>query len=283
MKKLLILLAIIACRASVRADDSASGIVVDRHGTPIPGVKISGRNGEATAITDMTGRFAIDSDSLPRKLTAIYPGYQSVSKRAGKEMIITLSPRTWWNAVPDHYQWFGGITVTTPTASLQSFKDSKNPAYGIRVGILKEWGAYANVSTSFCFESGEPSCSGDFYAFESEADFSTFLIGVGGIRRLWSPFHLYAGIGYINSNCVYDCFDETEKETTMRSCKVSSVYGEAGIMFRVNSFMINAGIIFHPELKPDTPDTDISDKELFVPNSSAMRSTGIQFGIHYIF
>lgn len=283
MKKIFVLMTLAACCASAWADDIATGVVVDKHGTPIPGVKVADRNGSESVLTDMTGRFSFGSDSTLKKITAMYPGYQSVTRRAGKDMVITLSPRTWWNAVPDRYQWFGGVTVATPTGTFRTFSRPKSLSYGLRVGLLKEWGAYFNVATSFCFDGGEPQASGEFYALDAKADFSTFQIGIGGIRRLWSPFHVYVGLGYINSRCVYDCLNQAGEDVTMRSCSVSSVYGEAGIMFRINSIMISAGAIFHPAMKADGSDADMHEKELFVPNSSAIRSTGIQFGIHYIF
>lgn len=293
MKQLLVFLALMACLTGAWAQDTApvTGVVTDGHGVPIPGAKVCDCKGDAATTTDMKGRFVLESDRDIKKVTALYPGYVARTRRAGNDMTIRLRPLNWWTTPPDRYRWFVGVTAGTPMMTLRTFSRPKSLDYGIRVGVLKEWGYYVNASMSFFnhddgpLTTSNPMVDEQYYANGAKADFKTMRLGLGAIRRLGCPIHLYLGVGYVGSRAVYECISSADGSTSYRNaCSVGSVYGDLGLMLRMNRFMVSAGLTAHPAMKPNVEYGNPElEEQLFVPDSRLMRTMGVQFGVHYIF
>lgn len=245
MKKILFMAFALFSVFSIGAQNTYTGTVVDKKGYPVPGARVGNAKGAQTAYTDMNGRFRLNSETPIKQLEVAYPGYQTAKEKTHADMVVTLGTASKWGA-PTRYQWFLGVTATTPNIFISSFKQPENIAWGLRFGCLKNWGFYGNVSSSLHFDyhgDGDLREHGNNFGYRVKPDYSTLIGSVGVIRRLWSPLHIYVGAGYLYSTCSYDLqYAYHDYSDNCVSYRDHHFYPEAGLMLRLRNVMLEAGV-----------------------------------------
>ncbi len=124
----------------------------------------------------------------------------------------------------------------------------KVPSYGIMLGIVKKWGAYAKVMHSFnsvstdltCDESGNMNGESQKGWFTGEKDSSRFSITGGVMYRVALPVYFYLGAGYGYKKLAWETEGGNWAEVSDHSTK--GLESEVGVIFRIKNFAMSAGI-----------------------------------------
>ena len=265
MKKLLVLLLLTGACVSVSAQTTkeVKGIVTDKNGTPLPGVKIEGKGENETAITDVDGTFNMEVSSKRKSLTAIYPGLMNNKKKL-KENIDSLTfkmkkeePGRW------HFSALYGYHFNYSVSSL-----------ALMFGRMKNWGWYAKYIIDL-----KPAKYTVFHSYSA---------CFGLTKKLFDNIYAYAGGGFFLENGEYtDTRTQTYRYINARNGGSYSYYTDThtvlvaeaedsngflvdlGMMYRIKHITINGGFNWRNAL-----DGEVNTKK---------SSIGIQIGAGYTF
>lgn len=236
MKRLIaILAAAFALLPTVWAQETVTGIVVDKNGNPLPGVKIEIPGTPDQTISDLDGSFSISlSNPSKRKLLASYAGMNSRKMKLKDGMKIKMSESNWWTQKPDEWNWFVDAVVAIPNTPGQDFM---NPAYGLMVGRVKKFGYYVKgVTNTF----GDKTIGNDydFQGFVENEKSTYWSVSGGGIIRLGCPIHLYVGAGYAN----YKVIAENLSGDKFHFRNQNNFVFDLGLMLRIKQVTLSLGI-----------------------------------------
>lgn len=240
MKKAIIaFLAMTGVLLPTMAQETVTGVVVDKKGNPIPGVWIEVPNSDGPTITDLDGTFTINCNNPGKnKLTASYAGMTSRKMKLKDGMRIKMSENS-WRTPPSEWNTFVEAVVALPTCEWGEYRAVNRPAFGLMAGRVKKWGYYVKGVTNFF---APHDTHGDFYNKEVLLDKQTYeywSVTAGGMIRLGCPLHFYAGAGYSDykykvrslSGTWYDVNDYNQGAFTV----------DLGFMFRIKKFTISVG------------------------------------------
>lgn len=219
---------------SLSAQNKVSGTVTDKKGNPIPGAKVEIKGGTESTITELDGTFTLDSKIPVRKVKVYYVGMQPKEQKVKPEMLIKMSESSWWREKPDKYRWLVGVQMAVPD------NDEFKPAFGLMLGRVKNIGWYVKGVYSKKQSTTISMSMVDSYWTTGESK-SSYLSATGGIiARLWSPVHLYAGVGYFDREVAWQLADGNYAKYSPDT--YSGVAADLGVMLTVKRFFINAGI-----------------------------------------
>lgn len=221
MKKLVFsaFLALVGFAAS--AQNVCKGTVVDKDGNPVAQAKVEVVGAETSCLTDLDGTFSIEVPATSDMLKVVYLGMSTKTVKAKPEMTVTMRKASQWSGVYDSYQPMFSIQGLIPS----SFEYDA-PAMGISFGQVKELGWY----TKALWTMNNTKCN---YAAAI----------VGGMFRLGCPIYLYLGAGIsarevIGAETDGNYYRDTREPFNAHGCAV-----DAGLMFRMENFFLNAGTI----------------------------------------
>ena len=211
------------------------GRVTDRDGNPIAGAKVENADGSEQVTTDMNGRFSLETAKDVSKVNVYYTGMQTAKKKAKQDMVVKMGQTNWWNEKPNKWKWLIGVETAIPDM------DDIKPAFGLTVGMVKQYGWYVKGLYSSS-QSTDGTCTGassdPWMTGETKGSYMS-VVG-GGIMRLGCPFHLYAGLGYVDRKVAWEAVSGGWYEYEDDS--YSGLALDLGLMFRVKWFFLNAGI-----------------------------------------
>lgn len=244
MKRITLLsLLLVAATLALRAQHVVTGTVVDRDGNPIPGAKVEIVGSTESTITELDGTFSLTTQKADaRKVRVQYGGMLARTKKIEPGMVVKLRESSWWTEKPERMAWFAGVQIGLP--------DSEDivPAYGLMVGQVKQWGWYVRG-----FYSKMPDTHGIIIRdehgwFTGKTDQGYWSVTAGGMVRLWSPFHFYAGLGYSKRTVAWQRADGSYAKYDD-----DSYYGMAldlGFMLKVKRIFVNAGLTMNDMCDP---------------------------------
>ncbi|MBQ9203558.1 MAG: hypothetical protein IJ155_04890 [Prevotella sp.] len=251
MKKLLVLLLLTGACVSVSAQTTkeVKGIVTDKNGTPLPGVKIEGKGENETAITDVDGTFNMEVSSKRKSLTAIYPGLMNNKKKL-KENLDSLTfkmkkeePGRW------HFSALYGYHFNYSVSSL-----------ALMFGRMKNWGWYAK----YIIDLSKPTGYANNGYSQSDSGYSACF---GVTRKITDNIYPYVGAGF---TFAYAKNTFTYGTGTYENWESSSGFMvDLGMMYRIKHIAINGGFTWRQALEGEV--------------STNKSSIGIQIGAGYTF
>lgn len=238
-KKRLMLAALLLCGIIIAsAQTTINGTVTDKSGNPIPGAKVEVPGTEESVLTDLDGTFSLSVSSSPKVVNVYYVGMLPKEQEITPDMLVRLTKMTWWNKKPEDWQFFAAVEGAFPEKSM------KNPAYGISIGYVKEYGVYAKVLFS-----ATPSTDHEWDDFttlkpwtQGEYKSGTQAYVVGGMIRLGCPFYLNLGLGYMNRTIAWKLSDGSWAKYNDDSYNGFCI--DAGLTLRIGDhFLVNGGIL----------------------------------------
>ncbi len=242
MKKAIIaFLAMAGILLPAMAQETVTGVVVDKKGNPIPGVWIEVPNSDGPTITDLDGTFKITCTNPGRqKLTASYAGMNQRKVKVKDGMRIKMSENSWRTA-PTEWNTFVEAIVAVPTCEWgEEGRHIDRPAFGLMAGRVKKWGYYVKGVTNFV---GTHNTLGDYYANRSglieKETYSYWSVTGGGLVRLGCPLHFYAGVGYSSYHFKIKSLSGNWYDVDERNQGTFTV--DFGFMFRIKKFTISVG------------------------------------------
>lgn len=242
MKKLTAMLLTAICAANVSvAQETVTGVVVDKKGNPLPGVRIEVPGTPDQTISDLDGTFTLyRSDQSKKKVYATYAGMNPKKVKIKDGMRIKMKEYNWWTKKPDKWNWFVNAIVAVPNNPFVSDKSHHvmNPAYGIMFGRVKNWGYYVKGITN-TFNGSLSEWNEETSGFIDKQK-STYWSATGGaIVRLGCPIHLYVGAGYSDyTHCIRNMSGEWFDYSDSR---VKGLNVEYGLMLRIRKVMVSLG------------------------------------------
>ncbi len=204
MRTIILSCILVAIGFSAYAQDAVRGTVVDRHGNPIPGVKLEINDGRDSVFSGLDGTFTLDPSAYG-SLNAYYSGMKPALSRISQDMTITMRPETWWNREPYRHRFF--ISLQTGVR-MDAFGTPTAPSLGVMFGTVKRWGWYiralswldsydnfsGGVGERFQNASGEDIAPGYWWTTgRSKKNHS--IVSIGAVARLGCALHLYFGVG----------------------------------------------------------------------------------------
>lgn len=238
MKKLIaILIMIISAFPVILAQGTVTGMVVDKKGNPLPGVKIEIPGTPDQAISDLDGTFTINrSDITKRKVYATYAGMRPAKVKISDNTVIKMREENWWSMKPDKWQWFAEAMVALPNAP---GGDIFNPAYGLMLGRIKKFGYYIKgITNTFGVKANDWESAA--VGFINDQKTTYWSVTGGGLVRLGSPIHLYLGVGYADySHFVKDTSGNWHNYT---EADVKRFAMDLGLLLRIKKFTLSLGL-----------------------------------------
>jgi len=252
-RKLILMSMLLSFVLCAQAQYVTSGRVLDQHGNPISGATVLGKGTSRSVTTGIDGSFSLESNIPVKRLEVSYMGKQSKSQSVSKRnayTIVTLKERNeWWPVKPDGYHWFANLQV-----GLLS-KHSKDVPIGVMGGMVKYIGFFAKVMYT-----GLPSTeTGAGAGYTGNYKTGYFSAVAGPVVRLFSPIHLYAGVGYVNRKIAYEAsdnkyykinygtnykFSNTYSHYMDGECSYSGLQLEGGLLINIKHIVVNGGISF---------------------------------------
>lgn len=248
-KTILAFLAMLGTLLPATAQETITGVVVDKKGNPIPGVWLEIPNTADHTISDLDGTFSITpSSEFSKKLKATYAGMGYKTKKMKDGMRIVMKEYKGWKSVPQEWNWFVEAVVAVPTVG-DSYRAPVKPAYGLMAGGVKQWGFYVKGVTN-TFNAGE--CSNYYdtdYGLIKKQTYDYWSASAGFIARLGCPLHLYIGGGYARYHYKVKTLSgewyDADYYNYDRKDKSDFVF-DLGLMFRIKRVTISAGVTGTP-------------------------------------
>ncbi|MCD8388173.1 MAG: carboxypeptidase-like regulatory domain-containing protein [Bacteroidales bacterium] len=233
--------------AMAQQQRTVSGIVTDTKGVPIPGAKVELVGCNESVLTELDGTFLINTECPAKKVLVQYGGMQKKSASIKPDMKVKLHKSGWWSDKPERYRWFASAQVAFP------YKGFKQPAFGLMVGVVKDWGVYARGF----YKSVHSVSDNDTYWYTGDKAHEFASVSGGIIKRLWCPIHVYVGAGFLWNQDLYkgsdgewhDCYYDEDFYY-----KYSNVLVEGGLMLTYKMLTVNAGVMWGPA---EVDDSDI--------------------------
>ncbi|HIT48479.1 MAG TPA: hypothetical protein IAC34_03180 [Candidatus Coprenecus stercoripullorum] len=278
MRTIILSCILIAMGFSAYAQDAVRGKVVDRHGNPIPGVKIEFNNGRDSVFSGLDGTFTLGSGAARGGMEAFHSGMKPARARISDGMTVTMSPETWWNREPLKHSFF--ISLQTGTR-IDGFGTATAPSLGIMFGTVKRWGWYIRALTWLDGYEGNMSpnnYSSEHYGGEAAPGYwwttgrtkkNHTVLTIGAIARLGCALHLYFGAGLALIQDLHELADG--RWVTTEPFPVVQDYGSAwkdvhpymtegaivadlGLMLRIDFLMLNIGTSYFGNVNMPNPD-----------------------------
>lgn len=238
MKKLIAMLVTVICTVPmIVAQESVSGVVVDKKGNPLPGVRIEVPGSSDWTVSDLDGTFTITPPFGSKKVQATYAGMNSRKVKLKDGMRIKMKEGNWWTRKPDEWNWLVEAVAVFPQEICEEGRVF-NPAYGLMVGRVKKFGYYVKgVTNTFGGNSKEWN---DQTSGFIDGQKSTYWSATGGgIVRLGCPIHFYVGVGY--SDYRHLLKDMSGNWYDYSDNRINGWSVEYGLMLRMNRVMISLG------------------------------------------
>ena len=253
---------------SAYAQDAVRGKVVDKHGNPIPGVKLDIKGGQDSVFSGLDGTFILSSSVLQGSLEAYYSGMKPARTRISKDMTVTMRPENWWNREPYRHSFF--ISLQTGVR-MDAFGTPTAPSLGIMFGTVKRWGWYIRALSwldSYSDFSGSlderfQNAEGDdiapgYWWTTGRSKKNHSVVAVGAVARLGCALHLYFGVGMALTQDRHELadgswvataphirVDSKNMETWMDIDDVPTgdggFVGDVGLMLRMDFVTLNVG------------------------------------------
>ena len=238
MKKLIAMLLTAMCAVSVSlAQETVTGVVVDKKGNPLPGVRIEVPGTPDHAISDLDGSFTLfRSDQSKKKLYATYAGMNPRKVKIKEGMRIKMSEYNWWTQKPDEWNWMVNAIFALPNVH----GDVINPAYGLMLGRVKKFGYYVKGITN-TFGVSDKGKWNDVGSGFIDSQKSTYWSVTGGAMvRLGCPIHFYLGLGYAD----YSYYVKNTSGNTFLYDDLTkrNLVADLGFMLRIKRVNISLGI-----------------------------------------
>lgn len=245
--------AILGIATAAFAQDTVNGVVVDKKGNPLPGVKIEVPGTGIQTISDLDGTFTLDRSGIgKKKLVATYAGMNQQKKKIKDGMRIKMQEAGWFRQEPEKWNTFVNFILGVPTFPAWD-RPKDDPAlplhdylsYGLMIGRVKKFGYYVKFNSNFRFGYSEP--YGDQELIK-KLSMSYWSATAGGIVRLKSALHFYAGLGYVSYTPMFQGLtgDWYHPEEIDYSYNVSGLAIDIGYMLRIKKINISLGITVQP-------------------------------------
>lgn len=226
---------LMAYALSADAQNPVSGIVVDKYGSPIPGALVSAKGTDLIALTGVDGTFSIDLPSSVSKLVFRYGGYGKVSKQGEQGMEVTMRKSSGVSS----NNWFVSFQMAFP-----DLKQAR-PAFGFMAGWCSSFGGYMKGvfrGDGGIHSAGSGYTDGLWITGDHVASYNC--LTWGGVMRLYSPFHAYAGLGCAWRDVYYELAGGNWIHSRIDSyCNIAI---DLGIMYEYKCIVVNAGLISMP-------------------------------------
>lgn len=221
------------------AQETVTGVVVDKKGNPLPGVWIEVPNSDGPTISDLDGTFTLNiMNPGKQKLTASYAGMNQRKVKVKDGMRIKMSESSWRTA-PSDWNTFVEVIAAVPTFKTER-EEICNPAFGLMVGRVKKFGYYVKGVTNF-FKSHDT--EGRYDSYDSmlldKQRYEYWSLTAGGLLRLGSPLHLYLGAGYSSYQFKIRSLSDGWYDVDSRSQDAFTL--DIGFMLRIKKFTISVG------------------------------------------
>lgn len=253
---------------SAYAQDAVRGKVVDKHGNPIPGVKLEIKGGQDSVFSGLDGTFILSPSVTHGSLEAYYSGMKPARTRISKDMTVTMRPENWWNREPYRHSFF--ISLQTGVR-MDAFGTPTAPSLGIMFGTVKRWGWYIRAISwldSYSDFSGSlderfQNAEGDdiapgYWWTTGRSKKNHSVVAVGAVARLGCALHLYFGVGMALTQDRHELadgswvataphirVDSKNMETWMDIDDVPTgdggFVGDVGLMLRMDFVTLNVG------------------------------------------
>lgn len=253
---------------SAYAQDAVRGKVVDKHGNPIPGVKLEIKGGQDSVFSGLDGTFILSPSVTHGSLEAYYSGMKPARTRISKDMTVTMRPENWWNREPEKHSFF--ISLQTGVR-MDAFGTPTAPSLGIMFGTVKRWGWYIRALSwldSYSDFSGSlderfQNAEGDdiapgYWWTTGRSKKNHSVVAVGAVARLGCALHLYFGVGMALTQDRHELadgswvataphirVDSKNMETWMDIDDVPTgdggFVGDVGLMLRMDFVTLNVG------------------------------------------
>lgn len=247
---LALLMCILGCSIA-SAQTTIKGMVTDKNGAPLPGVKVAVRKGSDAAVTDLDGKFTLNLHKTAKpgkKLVFRYGGYNMEKlKIRGNDLLVEdadvkMRRTNAWNRMPGRKgNWLLGVeSVMISPSSL--------PSMGLMVGWCKRVGLYAKLG--FPLQPDASQEYGDYgYWYEPEYWWATDksyasggFLSAGCMVRLGCALHLYAGAGSIGIREIYSIAGG-KQIGRLNESPLNAFSYELGLMTKFRHFYVHAGTI----------------------------------------
>lgn len=278
MMKRIILMCVLAAAAlfSAHAQDAVRGKVVDKHGNPIPGVKIETRNGKTSTVSGLDGTFSFRPGA--NYGYAQYGGFKRTFALMRNDMTIVMRPETWWNREPEKHSFF--VSLQTGVR-MDAFGTPTAPSLGVMLGTVKRWGWYIRALTWLDgYDQIAPGSNG--YMVEEDAVAPGYwwttgrtkknhtVLTAGAVARLGCALHLYFGAGLAFMQDKHELADgswvgtepymtfnpsnyQTWEDVSPEIAKGAFVI-DLGLMLRMDFITVNLGTSYLGNVDMPSPD-----------------------------
>lgn len=243
MKSYILTLALMVFGGTALAQTTYTGIVVDTKGQPMPGAKVQVKGTNESVLTNMDGTYTITTTKRHPRLTTDYAGWNPRRVSAKSDQVIKMKKTSWWNAKPDHWQFFLGADVVLPHTHPSIIKGA---APGIMLGAMKKHGFY--VKSQFNgISPKETYCN--CWTTGQYTD-NLFTLSAGAIFRLGCPLHLYLGGGGMIHDIMEEkaCGGHTAVDDSQWSDTYNTLTGgffDAGLMLRGHHWFASGGVQYN--------------------------------------
>lgn len=251
------------------AQNTVNGKVVDKHGKPIPGVKVETADGKYSILSGLDGMFTLPTSRAYGDVDAFYVGFKPVSTRLHDNMTIVMKRETWWNREPDKRDWF--ILFQTGVR-MDAFGTSTAPSLGIMFGQVKHWGwyiraltwlngSYSNDKISYVDSNGEI-IDPEYWWTTGRSKRNHSVFSVGTIARLGCALHLYFGVGIALTQDMCELADGSwmrmpskiiPNDIGMVSSIRGAYVGDIGFMLKMDIVAVNIGITYLGDVDYPSP------------------------------
>lgn len=244
MKKILIsLLVLVLSSFLMNAQNVITGKVVDKDGIPIPGARVTVKDGMASALSEFDGSYRLETDERVKYIQVDYVGYNSRSVMVFSPVCdVTLQKANIWNREPEKLNF----VVSLQSAFPESFEQ---PSFGLMVSCVKNFGGYLKAMGGFM--PGQSASSGD----TNMTLRSPLTVVTGGfIQRLGCALHLTFGGGFMKRDVTLTTSTPSGSTTeVLDAYTFSGETIEVGALILLGNFSINAGTML-----------SVSSKELYM-------------------
>ena len=254
---ILLCVACLTTATTLKAQQQVAGSVVDANGMGVTGAKIEIVGTGVTTETNLNGDFvttaSLHADSK-YKIRASAIGKKTVTRRYTPGMTLRMKQLTWWNERPERWHIFAGPEI------MHSVGDDLMTV-GVRVAAAKQFGVFAHFGMTNMQKSKGKHSTWEYVAIGNKYKKGTMVFGAGAMIRLGCPLYFYAGASLRKDRLFLEHLDVSPygqpdgwieatgkyKEDYYGTKSIDGIVPEAGLMFNVQKFYVNAGVLPHED------------------------------------